>query len=48
MQCWALGLRRRVQHAGAEAGYRDVLAAKLRVLGPDHPSILITKSFLSE
>ena len=30
-------------HAAAEAEYRDVLAAKLRVLGPDHPSTLTTR-----
>ena len=28
----------RGDHAGAEAEYRDVLAARLRVLGPDHPA----------
>ena len=30
-------------HAGAEAEYRDVLAARLRVLGPDHPDTLATR-----
>jgi hypothetical protein len=30
-------------HDGALAGYRDVLAAKQRVLGPDHPSTLTTR-----
>jgi hypothetical protein len=29
-------------HAAAEAEYRDVLAAWLRVLGPDHPDTQIT------
>jgi plasmid stability protein len=33
----------RGDHAGAEAEYRDVLAAELRVLGPDHPSTLTTR-----
>jgi hypothetical protein len=36
----------RGDHAGAEAEHRDVLAAELWVLGPDHPSTLITKSLL--
>ena len=30
-------------HAAAEAEYREVLAAKLRVLGPDHPDTLATR-----
>jgi hypothetical protein len=30
-------------NATAEAGYRDVLAARLRVLGPDHPDTLATQ-----
>ena len=30
-------------HAAAEAEYRDVLAAPLRVLGPDHPDTLATR-----
>jgi len=30
-------------HAAAEAEYRDVLAARLRVLGPDHPDTLSTR-----
>jgi plasmid stability protein len=30
-------------HARAEAEYRDVLAARLRVLGPDHPDTLATR-----
>jgi Tetratricopeptide repeat len=30
-------------HAGALAEYRDVLAARLRVLGPDHPDTLTTR-----
>ena len=30
-------------HAAAEAEYRDVLAARLRVLGPDHPDTLATR-----
>ena len=30
-------------HDGALAEYRDVLAAQLRVLGPDHPSTLTTR-----
>jgi hypothetical protein len=30
-------------HARANAEYRDVLAAQLRVLGPDHPSTLTTR-----
>jgi hypothetical protein len=30
-------------HAGAEAELRDVLAAELRVLGPDHPDTLATR-----
>ena len=30
-------------HAAAEAEYRDVLAARLRVQGPDHPSTLATR-----
>ena len=30
-------------HAAAEAEYRDVLAASLRVLGPDHPSTLTAR-----
>lgn len=33
----------RGDHAGAEAEYRDVLAARLRVQGPDHRSTLITR-----
>ena len=33
----------RGDHAGAEAEYRDVLAARLRVLGPDHPDTLTTR-----
>ena len=33
----------RGDHAGAEAEYRDVLAAELRVLGPDHPDTLATR-----
>ena len=33
----------RGDHAAAEAEYRDVLAARLRVLGPDHPSTLTTR-----
>jgi hypothetical protein len=33
-------------HAGAEAEYRDVLADKVRVLGPDHPSTKATASWL--
>ena len=30
-------------HAAAEAEYRDVLTARLRVLGPDHPDTLTTR-----
>ena len=30
-------------HDGALAEYRDVLAAQLRVLGPDHPDTLTTR-----
>lgn len=30
-------------HAAAEAGFRDVLAVRLQVLGPDHPSTLSTR-----
>ena len=30
-------------HAAAEAEFRDVLAAQLRVLGPDHPDTLATR-----
>jgi len=30
-------------HAGAEAEYRDVLAARLPVLGPEHPDTLTTR-----
>ena len=37
----------RGDHAGAEAEYRDVLADKVRVLGPDHPSTKATASWLS-
>ena len=33
----------RGDHAAAEAEYRDVLAARLRVLGPDHPDTLATR-----
>jgi hypothetical protein len=33
----------RGDHAEAEAGYRDVLAARLRTLGPDHPDTLATR-----
>jgi hypothetical protein len=33
----------RGDHAGAEAEFRSVLVAKARVLGPDHPSTLITR-----
>ena len=33
----------RGDHAAAEAEYRDVLAAELRVLGPDHPDTLATR-----
>ena len=29
--------------AAAEAEYRDVLAARLRILGPDHPDTLATR-----
>ncbi len=36
----------RGDHAGAEAEYRDVLAAKVRVLGPDHPYTKVTESWL--
>ena len=35
-------------HAGAEAEYRDVLAAKLRVLGPDHPATLATRHSIAD
>jgi hypothetical protein len=34
-------------HDGALAEYRDVLAAALRVLGPDHPSTLSTGAWVS-
>jgi plasmid stability protein len=34
----------RGDHVGAEAECRDVLAAKLRVLGPDHPDTLTTRN----
>ena len=37
----------RGDHAGAEAEYRDVLAARLRVLGPDHPSTLVTSRWVA-
>jgi plasmid stability protein len=33
----------RGDHTGAEAECRDVLTAKLRVLGPDHPDTLATR-----
>jgi hypothetical protein len=33
----------RGQYREAEQEYRDVLADRLRVLGPDHPSTLITR-----
>ena len=33
----------RGDHAGAEAEYRDVLAAELRMQGPDHPDTLTTR-----
>ena len=36
----------RGDHAAAEAEFRDVLAAKLRVLGPDHPSTQITSEWV--
>ena len=35
------------QHAAAEAEYRDILAAGLRVLGPDHPHTLATRHCLA-
>ena len=38
----------RGDHAGAEAEFRDVLAARLRVLGPDHPSTQITSHFMDD
>ncbi len=37
----------RGDHAAAEAEYRDVLAASLRVLGPDHPSTQITSAWVT-
>jgi hypothetical protein len=33
----------RGDHAAAEAEYRDVLAARVRVLGPGHPDTLTTR-----
>jgi hypothetical protein len=33
----------RGNHEAAETEYRDVLTAKQRVLGPDHPSTLTTR-----
>ena len=34
-------------HAAAEAEYRDVLTARLRVLGPDHPDTLATRHYIA-
>jgi Tetratricopeptide repeat len=34
----------RADYAGAEAEFRDVLAARLRVLGPDHLDTLGTRN----
>ena len=34
------------RHADAETEYRDLLTTKLRVLGPDHPETLKTKSWI--
>jgi hypothetical protein len=34
----------RGDHEAAEAEFRDVLAVKLRVLGPDNPSTKVTAS----
>jgi hypothetical protein len=39
----ALIMANRGDHAGAEAVYRDIQAANLRVLGPDHPQTLTTR-----
>ena len=33
----------RGDHAGAEAEYRDILAARLHVQGADHPDTLTTR-----
>jgi hypothetical protein len=35
-------------HAAAEAAFRDVLAAELRVLGPDHPDTLETRRCIAD
>ena len=35
-------------HAAAEAEFRDVLAARLRVLGPDHPETLTTRHSIAQ
>jgi hypothetical protein len=34
------------QHADAEAEYRQVLDARLRILGPDHPDTMTTRNAL--
>jgi hypothetical protein len=40
---YSLAVAEQDDHAGAEAEYREVLAAELRVLGPDDPTTLATR-----
>ena len=37
----------RGEHIGAEAEYRNLLADRVRVLGPDHPDTLQTRNNLA-
>ena len=44
----AVEMAARGDHAAAEAELRDVLAARQRVLGPDHPSTQITARWVEQ